>query len=98
MLEFAHPNLVRLIGVAVQQRPWLCVLEYMEVPAASTLSFTFSPSLSFSLAAALLAQDVPQFGDLRSVMRAAKDKDITLSFLEQLKFCVQIATGIRMHM
>lgn len=34
MIEFDHPNLVRLIGVAVQQRPWLCVLEYMEVSAA----------------------------------------------------------------
>ena len=31
MLNFNHINLVRLIGVAVQQRPWLCVLEYMEV-------------------------------------------------------------------
>ena len=31
MLQFNHVNLVRLIGVAVQQRPWLCVLEYMEV-------------------------------------------------------------------
>lgn len=31
MLHFNHPNLVTLIGVAVQQRPWLCVLEYMEV-------------------------------------------------------------------
>ena len=31
MLDFDHPNLVTLIGVAVQQRPWLCVLEYMEV-------------------------------------------------------------------
>jgi hypothetical protein len=29
MAEFDHPNLLRLIGVAVQQRPWLCVLEYM---------------------------------------------------------------------
>ncbi len=29
MLEFDHPNLVRLVGVAVQQRPWLCVLEFM---------------------------------------------------------------------
>ena len=31
MLELDHQNLVRLIGVAVQQRPWLCVLEYMRV-------------------------------------------------------------------
>ncbi len=31
MLEFDHPNLVRLVGVAVQQRPWLTVIEYMEV-------------------------------------------------------------------
>lgn len=31
MLELQHPNLVRLVGVAVQQRPWLTVLEYMTV-------------------------------------------------------------------
>ena len=31
MLDLSHDNLVRLIGVAVQQRPWLCVLEYMQV-------------------------------------------------------------------
>jgi hypothetical protein len=31
MLDLDHANLVRLIGVAVQQRPWLCVLEYMRV-------------------------------------------------------------------
>lgn len=31
MLTFDHPNLVRLIGVAVQQRPWLTVIEYMSV-------------------------------------------------------------------
>lgn len=29
MLKLDHVNLVRMIGVAVQQRPWLCVLEYM---------------------------------------------------------------------
>jgi serine/threonine protein kinase len=29
MLVLSHPNLVRMIGVAVQQKPWLCVLEYM---------------------------------------------------------------------
>jgi serine/threonine protein kinase len=23
-----HPNIVKLIGVAVQQRPWLVILEY----------------------------------------------------------------------
>ena len=31
MLELDHQNLVRIIGVAVQQRPWLVVLEYMRV-------------------------------------------------------------------
>lgn len=28
-LELQHPNIVRLIGVAIQQKPWLVVLEYM---------------------------------------------------------------------
>ena len=31
MLALEHPNLVRMIGVAVQQRPWLVVIEYMPV-------------------------------------------------------------------
>ncbi|EDQ92328.1 uncharacterized protein MONBRDRAFT_13710, partial [Monosiga brevicollis MX1] len=30
MLVLDHPNLVKMIGVAVQQKPWLCVLEYMK--------------------------------------------------------------------
>ena len=30
MLKMSHSNVVRLIGVAIQQRPWLCVLEFME--------------------------------------------------------------------
>lgn len=29
MVSFEHINLVRMLGVAVQQRPWLCVIEYM---------------------------------------------------------------------
>eukprot|EP00049_Salpingoeca_infusionum_P002545 m.57919 g.57919 ORF g.57919 m.57919 type:complete len:972 (-) comp11641_c1_seq1:128-3043(-) len=29
MLELASPHLVRMIGVAIQQKPWLCVLEFM---------------------------------------------------------------------
>eukprot|EP00041_Stephanoeca_diplocostata_P037103 m.1386923 g.1386923 ORF g.1386923 m.1386923 type:complete len:1517 (+) comp24978_c1_seq6:332-4882(+) len=28
MLDLVHPNVVRLIGVALQQRPWLSVLEF----------------------------------------------------------------------
>lgn len=29
MLQLQHPNVVRMIGVAIQQKPWLCVLEFM---------------------------------------------------------------------
>lgn len=52
-MDFNHPNLVTLIGVAVQQRPWLCVLEYMEVrQTAKRLlrlsSFAFSFCFLFS--------------------------------------------------
>lgn len=30
MVKLTHPNLVQIIGVAVQQRPWLTVLEYIK--------------------------------------------------------------------
>lgn len=30
MLEFDHDNVVRIVGVAVQQMPWLAVLEFMQ--------------------------------------------------------------------
>jgi len=30
MLKLKHPNLVTLVGVAVQQRPWLTVIEYLD--------------------------------------------------------------------
>lgn len=30
MRKLVHPSLVQLIGVAVQQRPWLCVIEYVQ--------------------------------------------------------------------
>lgn len=30
MVDLAHPGLVQLAGVALQQKPWLCVIEYME--------------------------------------------------------------------
>lgn len=29
MLDLVHPGLVKLLGVAVQQRPWLCVIEFV---------------------------------------------------------------------
>jgi hypothetical protein len=29
MLQLSHPNAVRMIGVSIQQKPWLCVLEFM---------------------------------------------------------------------
>jgi hypothetical protein len=35
-----------------------------------------------------------QFGDLRGIVRACKERGIVLSFLEQLKFSVQIAAGM----
>jgi len=31
MVELGHQNLVQLLGVAVQQRPWLVVLEFIKV-------------------------------------------------------------------
>eukprot|EP00037_Helgoeca_nana_P005552 m.52439 g.52439 ORF g.52439 m.52439 type:complete len:811 (+) comp16534_c0_seq1:273-2705(+) len=30
MISLSHPNIVQLVGVAVQQRPWLTVLEFIE--------------------------------------------------------------------
>lgn len=30
MVDLQDNNLVRLLGVAIQQRPWLCVIEFMK--------------------------------------------------------------------
>eukprot|EP00730_Choanoeca_flexa_P000023 TRINITY_DN10008_c0_g1_i1.p1 TRINITY_DN10008_c0_g1~~TRINITY_DN10008_c0_g1_i1.p1 ORF type:complete len:1147 (+),score=361.22 TRINITY_DN10008_c0_g1_i1:385-3441(+) len=30
MAELRHPNLVNIVGVAVERKPWLCVLEFMQ--------------------------------------------------------------------
>lgn len=61
MMLLEHENLVRLVGVAVQQAPWLAVLEFCE------------------------------HGDLRSVVRACKEKQIALTTEEQVSFCEQLA-------
>ena len=58
-----HPNLVKLIGVAIQQAPWLCVLEYME------------------------------YGDLRTVLKAADEKGLELCAGEQVLLCSQLASA-----
>ena len=58
-----HENLVNMVGVAVQQAPWLCVLEYME------------------------------YGDLRSVLKAADEKFLKLDTGEQIFISQQLAAG-----
>jgi serine/threonine protein kinase len=58
-----HENLVRMVGVAVQQAPWLCVLEYMD------------------------------YGDLRSVLKAADDKGLKLDPGDQIYVSKQLASG-----
>ena len=37
-----HENLVNMVGVAVQQAPWLCVLEYMEYGDIATTRSTMN--------------------------------------------------------
>mmetsp|Transcript_1227 Transcript_1227/g.4116 ORF Transcript_1227/g.4116 Transcript_1227/m.4116 type:complete len:998 (-) Transcript_1227:83-3076(-) len=56
-------HLVRLVGVALQQAPWLCVLEY-----------------------------VP-YGDLRNVLKTAKEKHIAIRTDETLQWCRQLSSG-----
>jgi len=58
-----HPNVVKLIGVAVQQVPWLCVLDFQ------------------------------QYGDLRAVMLACKQKGIVCTTMEQAHIMTQLASG-----
>jgi hypothetical protein len=50
MLDFDHPNLVRLVGVAVQQRPWLTVIEFMNV---RTFFFSWCCLINFGFVAAV---------------------------------------------
>lgn len=63
-LMLDHESLVKMVGVAVQQAPWLCVLEFCE------------------------------HGDLRAVVRACKEKGITVAYDEQLNMCQQLAGGM----
>ena len=62
-LSGEHENLVKFVGVAVQQAPWLAVIEFC------------------------------QYGDLRAVVKACKEKKVTLLLEEQLSFCHQLASG-----
>ncbi|EGD74912.1 TK/HMTK protein kinase [Salpingoeca rosetta] len=58
MLDLEHDNLVTLIGVAMQQRPWLMVLEFLEYGdlrnvlkgcAAKDITLSYNEQLSFAL-------------------------------------------------
>lgn len=64
MAELAHPNLCSMLGVSIQHRPWLVVLEFI------------------------------QYGDLREIFHALRDKSITVSNAERLLLCIQIADGM----
>lgn len=52
-----------MIGVALQQKPWLHVLEFL------------------------------QYGDLRAVLEACKEKKIELTLAEQLHWGMQLCAG-----
>lgn len=61
MCDLKHPNVCSILGVSIQQRPWLAVLEYV------------------------------QYGDLREVLRALKDKKIDLSTAEIVTLATHIS-------
>ena len=46
MLELEHENLVALVGVCIQQRPWLVVIEYMKVRLSFAARVIFSTALN----------------------------------------------------
>jgi serine/threonine protein kinase len=54
------------------------------------ISFHLCPSRDVNRRVACLSQ----YGDLRAVLRTCKDKDFVVTYLEQLKFAVQIAAGM----
>eukprot|EP00047_Mylnosiga_fluctuans_P005670 m.241933 g.241933 ORF g.241933 m.241933 type:complete len:774 (-) comp13936_c0_seq1:86-2407(-) len=64
MFDLQHPQLVNIIGVVIQQKPWLMVLEYL------------------------------QYGDLRSVLKAALSKNISLTYWEQLNYAKGVSSGM----
>eukprot|EP00045_Choanoeca_perplexa_P010131 m.101407 g.101407 ORF g.101407 m.101407 type:complete len:1126 (+) comp15166_c0_seq1:70-3447(+) len=41
MAELRHPNLVNIVGVAVERKPWLCVLEFMQYGDLANVLQTF---------------------------------------------------------
>jgi hypothetical protein len=64
MVDLQHPNVCAILGVAMQQRPWLAVLEYV------------------------------QYGDLREVLRALKDKKVDLTTGEILTMATHISASM----
>jgi hypothetical protein len=53
-----------MVGITVQQRPWLCVLEFM------------------------------QFGDLRAVLKAADERNLSLFAREYMTMALQVTKGM----
>lgn len=64
MFDLENDHLVRIVGIVIQQKPWLMVLEYL------------------------------RYGDLRNVLKAVQSKGITLSYYEQLQYCLNVASGM----
>eukprot|EP00039_Didymoeca_costata_P010529 m.141794 g.141794 ORF g.141794 m.141794 type:complete len:813 (+) comp14863_c0_seq1:208-2646(+) len=64
MLETEHKNCMGMHGVAVQQKPWLMVLQFME------------------------------YGDLRTLLMAAKAKHVTLTLEEFLNLSTECCRGM----
>ena len=102
MLQLRHEGLVQLLGVAIQQKPWLCVIEFMKVslPLATPCSRCSMRSPHIGLRAMLPPPpgahppSIPQYGDLRDVLRTCEEKSLQLTYLEQLTMSVQMARGL----
>ncbi len=56
-----HPNIVEFAGVAVQQRPWLVVLEFCQYGDLSDVHVTFANSLPFHFALGSPDEPPPSF-------------------------------------
>lgn len=101
-LKFDHENVCVCIGVAVQQRPWLIVLEFIEVGDVTLLPpmclleidhLGSHPTCSSFIPGCLWSPAL-QYGDVQSVLEQATQKKCKLHTTELLLLCHGIVKGM----
>jgi len=97
MVGLEHPNIVKIVGVAVQQRPWLTVLEFVDVSAHCALFVLRRLTMALLMRtyhqpghSLFCARAALQYGDLLEVAKTCREKQFTLTQKEFYNWFVQV--------